>query len=95
MKIDRLGTKGLTGPYKAVPADASNSAPAAAAAPRPDQATFSKEAREAGRLRSKLRATPEVRMDLVERIKAEVEAGTYNVAPQAVAEKLLKSGVLD
>lgn len=95
MKIDRLGTKGMTGTYKVGPAVSQQSAPVSAAGNGSDRVTLSREAQEAARLRTKLQATPEVRMDLVERIKAEVEAGTYNVEPRAVAEKLLKSGVLD
>jgi len=60
-----------------------------------DSVSVSQKAQQATALRSKLKAAPEVRMDLVQRIKAEVEAGTYNVSPEKVAEKLLKSRVLD
>lgn len=60
-----------------------------------DSARFSPAAQQANRLKAILRQVPEVRMDLVWRIKAQVDAGTYKVDPDDVADKLLKSGVLE
>ena len=36
-----------------------------------------------------LRQTPEVRYELVERIRAEIEAGTYRIDNMLIARKLL------
>jgi flagellar biosynthesis anti-sigma factor FlgM len=96
MKIER------TGPAPVTPAQRPDAGTTAAAAhpesapPAPtDTVTVSGKAREAARLRSRLQQAPDVRLDLVERIKAQVDAGTYHVSPAAVAAKLLRSGVLD
>lgn len=63
--------------------------------PAADGATFSPKAREAHRLRAKVKQVPEVREELVRRIKAQVESGSYKVDAGDVADKLLKSGVLE
>ncbi len=64
-----------------------------AAAARADQVVVSDKAREAAALRAKVKSAPQVRTELVERIKAQVEAGTYKVDPRKVAEKMLRAGV--
>lgn len=95
MKVERAGSKGVAGSYKVGSSLTRESVPAPVAANPADKLTLSREAQQVARLRSQLRAAPEVRMDVVERIKAQVEAGTYSAEPRAVAEKMLKSGVLD
>lgn len=98
MKIDRSTPKpGIQAYRTSVPPVASRSgAERAGNAPRQsDVVSVSSEAEGAMRLRKALRKAPEVRLDLVERLKAQVEAGTYHVEPRAVAEKILKSKVLD
>lgn len=98
MKVEPSAIKGAAGPYKAggmrgaLPSVAGDGAPAV---PPVDSLTVSVKAHEAARLRSLLRAEPEVRTALVERIRARVEAGQYHVAPLDVAERLLRSRVLD
>lgn len=97
MKIDRPNAGNIAGAYRAGsarPATATTATGAAKSA-APDQVNVSDKARQAAALKSKLKEAPEVRMDLVERIKAQIEAGKYNVDPMQVAEKLLKSKVLD
>jgi flagellar biosynthesis anti-sigma factor FlgM len=101
MKIERQN-RGVAAPYRPVglrPDGAPGEQPAAQAAglstARVDEVSFSGRARQVASARQALKAVPEVRLDLVERIKAAVEAGEYNVPPAKVAEKLLRSGVLD
>jgi negative regulator of flagellin synthesis FlgM len=97
MKVDRPNVAGVTGAYRAQGARpvAPKDAAQAGKAPQADAVSVSKKAQEATALRAKVRQAPEVRMDLVNKLKAQVEAGTYNVSPEKVAEKLLKSKVLD
>ncbi|MGE5673667.1 MAG: flagellar biosynthesis anti-sigma factor FlgM [Mycobacterium leprae] len=60
-----------------------------------DQVTVSAEARQAAATREKLAAEPQVRRALIERIKAQLAQGTYNVSGHAVADKILKAKVLE
>lgn len=60
------------------PADASSS-------PAADHATLSR----IGAAASRVAGSDSVRMDLVERIRAQIEAGTYHVSPRAIARKLI------
>ena len=95
MKVDRSQVQGVTGAYRsqgARPIQPQNSSQPVGKA---DEVHVSKKAQEATVLRAKVRQAPEVRIDLVNKIKAQVDAGTYNVSPEKVAEKLLKSKVLD
>ncbi|HYF93939.1 MAG TPA: flagellar biosynthesis anti-sigma factor FlgM [Symbiobacteriaceae bacterium] len=95
MKVDRNQMQGVTGAYRsqgARPVAPQNQSQPAA---KSDEVSVSKKATEATALRAKIKEAPEVRMDLVKKIKAQVDAGTYNVAPEKVAEKLLKSKVLE
>jgi flagellar biosynthesis anti-sigma factor FlgM len=101
MKVER-NPRGVTQPYRAVgvnPNAAQSDEPATRAAgmttAQADQVTFSAQARQVAAVRRQLKAAPAVRMDLVERLKAAVDAGEYNVPPKEVAEKMLRSGVLD
>ncbi len=97
MKIQRPTAIGVGDAYQvgtARPAVQPNTADAAPVA-RGDSVSVSHRAQEAGRLRAKLTEAPEIRAELVQRIKAQVEAGTYTVSSTLVAERLLKSKVLD
>ncbi|MDF2627631.1 MAG: Anti-sigma-28 factor, FlgM [Symbiobacteriaceae bacterium] len=98
MKIDRPAVKHVAEAYRVGQPPVGGRPGALAARPQEmpaDGLNLSATAREASTLRSRLREAPAVRIDLVERIKARVEAGTYNVNPRAVAERILQSKVLD
>lgn len=98
MKIDRPGVKNVTETYRAggvrtgINQQTNKNMQAAAPA---DVLAVSGKAQQVHSLRSKLRDVPEVRMDLVNRIKQQIERGDYSVKPEDVAEKMLKAKVLD
>jgi len=96
MKIDSKNIQGVANAYRtgAARPKTQPGAPAAGVSST-DSVSLSSKSQEATALRNRIRQAPDVRMDLVQRIKAQVEAGTYEVAPEKVAEKLLKSKVLD
>ena len=98
MKIDRPAVKGVAEAYR-VQQPGPGPQPTTARVRRSggisDELSLSREAQEAASLRAKLREAPEVRIDLVARIKARVEAGTYQVDPRAVASRMLQSRVFD
>lgn len=97
MKIDRPQIGKVTGAYRAGaarPAATDKEATAAKTAAA-DKVNVSDKAKQAAALKAKLHEAPEVRVDLVERIKAQIKAGEYNVDPKQVAEKLLKSKALE
>jgi flagellar biosynthesis anti-sigma factor FlgM len=98
MQVERAGSKQAVRAYQAQevrPAAKTAGEVAPATASAVDEVAFSQQSQQASRLRRRLQDVPEMRMELVERIKAQVEAGTYQVPPHAVAEKLLKSRVLE
>lgn len=96
MKIERPGARPVTAPQRSGAGNDSATAPKPVPPAAPaDEVAVSGKAREAARLRTRLKEAPDVRLDLVERIKAQVDSGTYRVSPSAVAAKLLNSGVLD
>lgn len=61
----------------------------AAAADAADRVDLSPKAQEFSGLLAKLRQTPEVRSEVVDRLSAQVEAGEYRVDARAVARRLL------
>ena len=70
--------------------------PAAPETPwRPDSVELSRESREVQAARQAVQAAPEVRTELVARIRAELEAGTYQVSGRDVARKMLARALAD
>lgn len=55
-----------------------------------DRAELSEEAQLFQRAREAALQAPEVREELIERIRKELESGSYNVQPEDVAEKILR-----
>ncbi|RMG57743.1 MAG: flagellar biosynthesis anti-sigma factor FlgM [Deltaproteobacteria bacterium] len=55
-----------------------------------DSVTLSEKAREIRRLQIEVSKIPEVRPDRVERVKNMILNGTYQIRPEAVAEKILE-----
>lgn len=65
-------------------------APSAAAAPEgADRLALSQQAAEVRAAHEALAALPDTRTELVARLKAEIEAGTYQVNPDAIAAKMI------
>lgn len=60
-----------------------------------DNVSLSAKARELQEAREALDAAPEVRKEKVEEIKGRVEAGTYNVKAEAIADAIIKASLLD
>jgi len=54
-----------------------------------DRVNLSDRARIAGKARAAVEEAPEVRVERVESIKAQVEAGEYRVDPEEVAQKMV------
>lgn len=68
-------------------------APASPAAAPVDQVSVSGQAKQATAVREQLGAQPQVRAELIERLKAQIETGAYNVHSRLLADKLLKAKV--
>ncbi|MEX2356565.1 MAG: flagellar biosynthesis anti-sigma factor FlgM [Thermaerobacterales bacterium] len=77
--------------------DVRSKAPAAGAAPqqRRDAVEVSGQAREAGSLAETISGLPDIRTELVGRLKAEIQEGRYQVDPEAVAEKIMERLIVD
>lgn len=58
-----------------------------------DKVRLSDRSREIARIQELVRGAPEERADKVARIKAQVEAGTYDVKAKQVADKLLSNHI--
>ena len=69
--------------------------PTAPSASASTSVSLSSKAELASRISAQLEKVPEVRMDKVEAIRAEVEAGTYNRSSEEIAEKMLTSSIYD
>jgi flagellar biosynthesis anti-sigma factor FlgM len=54
-----------------------------------DQVMLSQRAQEVQRARAALAETPEIRQERVAELRAKIEAGTYRVDPDKVAERIL------
>ncbi len=58
-----------------------------------DMVDISQRARELNRIKRMLETVPEVRWEMVERIKGDIEHGNYRVNPNKVAEKMLERAI--
>lgn len=63
--------------------------------PQGDRADFSAEAVDHKKLRELVLKTPEVREDLVQKIKTALEKGEYQVSAEDVADKILGRMLID
>lgn len=95
MKIDRQSLVGVQRPDGTQPSRLQPPTPAIPPVTVADGVALSGKAKEAYAMRIRLKKAPEIRADLVARIKAQVEAGHYNAEPRAVAESILRTGVFD
>jgi len=60
-----------------------------------EQIDLSPRAQEIAKVQQVLGATPDVRSSRVEELKAAIEAGTYRVSSQDVAESVLRENILE
>ncbi len=60
-----------------------------------DRLEISARSREISNLDDLIRSTPDVRESKVEQIRMEIEAGTYNVKAEKIAEKIIGGNLLD
>lgn len=60
-----------------------------------DGVVLSKEAQQALALKDKVAQAPEVRQERIEELRRQIEAGTYRPDAKQVADKMLKTRVLD
>lgn len=60
-----------------------------------DRLEFSVSSRELERLRQKVYEAPEIRSERVAEIKRQLEAGTYNIKAEKVAEAMITGGLID
>jgi len=58
-----------------------------------DKIEFSQVAKTFKAAKAAVEAAPDVRYDKVAGVKAQIEAGSYNVSSEAVADKILKSTI--
>lgn len=60
-----------------------------------EQIDLSPRAQEIAKVQQVLEATPDVRSSRVEELKAAIDAGTYRVSSEDVAESVLRQNILD
>ena len=76
-------------PFKLGPADGTSTAKALKGAHK-ESVELSERAELADKLMEAARAAPDVRRDLVARLKREIESGTYHRPTESIVEKLLQ-----
>lgn len=97
MKIDRTNTSGVSGAYRgpARPGAQVPGGPVSSGSPQTDQVTVSQKASRASQVKGQMTHLPEVRAELLARLKDEIDTGKYKVESRKLAEKMLKARVLD
>lgn len=60
-----------------------------------ERVKLSPEARDLQKIREVIEATPEIREEKVGQFKKEIEAGTYSVNGDKVAEKMIRESLID
>lgn len=97
VKIDRNSTKGVSGAYRgaARPVAPVPAGPVSTGPSQVDQVIVSEKASRAAQVKTHLSSLPEVRAELIARLKEEIDKGSYKVESRKLAEKMLKARVLD
>lgn len=85
--IEKAG--GVPATPEASAAEGAQGAQAAAAPEGADRLVLSQQATEIRAAHEALAALPDTRAELVAQLKTEIEAGTYEVNPDAIAEKIV------
>ncbi len=62
--------------------------------PQDDSVRISSGAKEAQKIMAEVEKAPDIREDKVRELKTAIDAGTYNVSGEAVAEKMIKEFML-
>lgn len=65
------------------------------AQPDSDRLDISVRSREVSHLNDLIQSTPDIREDKVEKVRRELEGGTYNVTAEKIAQKIIKGNFLD
>ncbi len=60
-----------------------------------DSVRISSRAKEVASIKARVDAVPDVRTDRVEELRAGIEAGTYNIRGEMVAEKMIRETLID
>jgi len=63
--------------------------------PESDRLELSVRSREISHLDELVRSTPDVRQSKIEQVRRELEAGTYNVKAEKIAEKIIGGNLLN
>lgn len=89
-RLSRLAPAGIQ-QVRTAPVEATETAPtqATSGATQTDRIMLSQQASEIQAAHEALAQTPEVRSEMVEKLKAQVQAGTYRVDPDRIAQSLL------
>jgi negative regulator of flagellin synthesis FlgM len=101
MKISDLNSKNNLMPYvnetngSNQPEKASSSRETKDNSPTGDRVDLSAQSKEMQKIYDVLRMTPDVRAEKVAQYKKSIEDGTYRVAPDDVADKMLKDSLLE
>lgn len=95
MRIEDKAQLGLnklndTADKKKVSSSSSKSADASLSS---DSVSLSDSAKDLSSMKSSLQSAPEVRTELVARLKSEIESGQYNVSGRQIAEKIVQTAV--
>jgi len=62
---------------------------------REDSVKISSQAKDVQRVMAEIDKVPEVRTERVEELRSAIEAGTYNIRGEAVAEKMVRETLID
>ena len=77
------------------PGKSSSSQETKDSSPSNDRVDLSTQSKEMQKIYDVLQATPDVREEKVAQYKKQIEDGTYRVAPDDVADKMLKDSLLE
>jgi len=97
VKIERNGTKGVSGTYRGSSTRPATPQPInpASATNQLDQVTVSEKASRASAVKAQLADLPEVRAELIQQLKAQIDEGSYKVEAKKLAAKMRKARVLE
>jgi len=95
MRIERSSVKGPSRTYRVDRPAAPQAGGPVSVAAGADKVDVSDKVRQAGAIHTRLLEAPEVRAELVERLRSQIESGNYKPDVRQVAERLLKAKVLD
>jgi negative regulator of flagellin synthesis FlgM len=97
-----MGIDGINEQHGALPVKSktgtpqnANSRPEVQAPENADRVQFSDQSLEFIRIRQLADAAPELRQDRIQRLRQEIERGTYNVSGEDIADAIVRDGLVD